>query len=112
MARAHGARAQMALAFETVYGTAPATGFRTVPFASTTLGSEQPLIASELLGQGRDPLTPIRDAVTADGDVVVPIDVENLGLWLCAATGAGRRRSGLGPACLGARHLSHGSGTG
>jgi len=38
MARAHGARAQMALAFETVYGTAPATGFRTVPFASTTLG--------------------------------------------------------------------------
>ena len=77
MARAHGARAQMALAFETVYGTAPTTGFRTVPFASTTLGSEQPLIASELLGQGRDPLAPIKDAVTADGDVVVPIDVEN-----------------------------------
>jgi hypothetical protein len=78
----------MALAFESVYGTAPATGFRTVPFASTTLGSEQPLIASELLGQGRDPLTPIKDAVTADGDVVVPIDVENLGLWLKAAFGA------------------------
>ena len=87
MARAHGARAQLALAFETVYGTAPATGFRTVPFASTTLGSEQPLIASELLGQGRDPLAPIKDAVTADGDVVVPIDVENFGLWLKAAFG-------------------------
>lgn len=87
MARAHGARAQMALAFETVYGTAPSTGFRTVPFASTTLGSEQPLIASELLGQGRDPLAPIKDAVTADGDVVVPIDVENFGLWLKAAFG-------------------------
>jgi len=88
MARAHGARAQMALAFETVYGTAPTTGFRTVPFASTTLGSEQPLIASELLGQGRDPLAPIKDAVTADGDVVVPIDVENVGLWLKAAFGS------------------------
>ena len=87
MARAHGARAQMALAFESVYGTAPATGYRTVPFASTTLGSEQPLIASELLGQGRDPLAPIKDAVTADGDVVVPIDVENFGLWLKAAFG-------------------------
>ncbi len=85
MARAHGARAQMALAFETVYGSAPTTGFRTVPFVSTTLGSEQPLIASELLGQGRDPLAPIKDAVTADGDVVVPIDVENFGLWLKAA---------------------------
>jgi len=78
----------MALAFESVYGTAPATGYRTVPFCSTTLGSEQPLIASELLGQGRDPLAPIKDAVTADGDVVVPIDVENLGLWLKAAFGA------------------------
>jgi len=78
----------MALAFETTYGTAPTTGFRVVPFVSTTLGSEQPLIASELLGQGRDPLAPIKDAVTADGDVVVPLDVENFGLWLKAAFGA------------------------
>jgi hypothetical protein len=88
MARAQGSRAQMALAFETTYGTPPASGYRTVPFASTTLGSEQPLIASELLGQGRDPLAPIKDAITADGDVVVPIDVENFGLWLKAAFGA------------------------
>lgn len=87
MARAHGARAQMVLAFESVCGTASATGYRTVPFASTSLGSEQPLIASGLLGQGRDPLAPIKDAVTADGDVVVLIDVENFGLWLKAAFG-------------------------
>jgi hypothetical protein len=39
------------------------------------------------LGQGRDPLAPIKDAVTADGDVVVPMDVENFGLWLKAAFG-------------------------
>ena len=38
MARAQGARAQMALAFETVYGTAPAGGFTRMPFASTSLG--------------------------------------------------------------------------
>jgi hypothetical protein len=88
MARAQGARAQMALAFETVYGTAPATGYRFVPFASTTLGSEQPLLASELLGYGRDPQAPLRDAFTADGDVVIPIDVENLGLWLKGAFGS------------------------
>jgi hypothetical protein len=77
----------MALAFETVYGTAPASGYRTVPFASTTLGSEQPLLNTGLLGYGRDPVAPIKDAVTADGDVVVPIDVENFGLWLKAAFG-------------------------
>ena len=87
MARAQGARAQMALAFETVYGSPPASGFTKMPFASTTLGAEQPLLASELLGYGRDPLAPVKDAVTADGDVVVPIDAEAFGIWLKAAFG-------------------------
>ena len=53
MARAHGARAQMALAFETTYGMPPASGFIKMPFASTTLGAEQPLQTSELLGYAR-----------------------------------------------------------
>ncbi len=87
MARAQGARAQMALAYETVYGTPPVSGFRLMPFARTTLGSEQPLLESELLGYGRDPLAPIKDAVTADGEVVIPIDVEAFGFWLKAAFG-------------------------
>ena len=88
MARAQGARAQMALAFETTYGTPPGSGFTKMPFASTTLGAEQPLQASELLGYGRDPLAPIKDAVTSDGDVVIPIDAEGFGFWLKAAFGA------------------------
>lgn len=88
MARAQGARAQMALAFETVYCTPPVGGFTKMPFASTTLGAEQPLLNSELLGYGRDPLAPIKDAVTADGDVVVPLDAEAFGFWLKAAFGA------------------------
>ena len=96
MARAQGARAQMALAFETVYGTAPASGYARVPFASTSLGAEQPLITSELLGYGRDPLAPIKDAVTADGDVVLPIDAEAFGFWLKAAFGQ-PITSGTGP---------------
>jgi len=87
MARAQGARALMALAFETVYGTPPVGGFTKMPFASTSLGSEQPLLNSELLGYGRDPLAPIKDAVTADGDVMVPIDAEAFGFWLKAAFG-------------------------
>lgn len=77
----------MALAFETVYGTPPEGGFTKMPFASTTLGAEQPLLNSELLGYGRDPLAPIKDAVTADGDVVVPIEAEGFGFWLKAAFG-------------------------
>jgi len=67
-----------------------------MPFASTSLGSEQPLLNSELLGYGRDPLAPIKDAVTADGDVMVPIDAEAFGFWLKAAFGD-PITSGVGP---------------
>jgi hypothetical protein len=74
MARAQGARAQMALAFETIYGTPPVGGFTKMPFASTSLGAEQPLLNSELLGYGRDPLAPIKDAVTADGRPPMPLE--------------------------------------
>lgn len=87
MARAQGARSQLAAAFETVYGTAPGSGYTRMPFASTTLGSAQPLLNSELLGYGRDPLAPIKDAVTVDGDISVPIDAEAWGFWLKAAFG-------------------------
>ena len=96
MARAQGARAQMALAYETVYGTPPVSGFRLMPFARATLGSEQPLLESELLGYGRDPLAPIKDAVTADGEVVMPIDVEAFerkNQWTCIAFPMVPRRS-------------------
>ena len=82
MPRAQGARALMAFNFETIYGTPLVSGFRQVPFVSTDLGGEQPLLDNEVLGFGRDPLAPSRDAFNADGSVVIPMDVENLGLWL------------------------------
>lgn len=88
MARAYGSRAQMALAFETVYGTAPASGYIQMPFATSGLGQEQPLIDNELLGYGRDPLAPSRDAINVDGDVVVPVDLVGIGHWLKALFGA------------------------
>ncbi|MBC7157523.1 MAG: hypothetical protein H5U20_08420, partial [Rhodobacteraceae bacterium] len=61
--------------------------FTKVPFASSALGSEQPLLSSELLGLGRDPVAPVSDAITADGNVVVPIDLNHFGLWLKGAFG-------------------------
>lgn len=88
MARQTGARAQANMVFEVTYGTSPVSGFRTVPFASSTLGAVRPLIENEMLGFGRDPLAPQRDAITADGDLVIPVDVENMGLWLKAAFGS------------------------
>lgn len=88
MARAQGARSQLAAAFETVYGTPPASGYTRMPFAASTLSAEQPLLSSELLGYGRDPLAPIKDAITSDGDLTIPIDAEAFGFWLKAAFGS------------------------
>jgi len=96
MARAQGARSQIAAAFESVYGTAPASGFSRMPFASTTLASAQPLLESELLGYGRDPLAPVKDAVTVDGDLVVPICARSFGFWLKVAFGAPTSTEGTG----------------
>ncbi len=88
MARAMGARTQLAFAYESVYGTAPASGFMKLSMAESKLASAQPLIDSELLGFGRDPLAPIKDAITADGDITIPLDVDGIGYWLKAIFGA------------------------
>jgi hypothetical protein len=96
MARARGARTQLAAVFESTYGTSPVSGFRRMPFASETLSEEQPLLDNELLGYGRDPLAPIKDAITTDGDVVVPVDAEAFGFWLKGAFGQ-PTTTGAGP---------------
>jgi hypothetical protein len=87
MPRQQGSRVQLAMAYEASYGVAPASGYRFLPFASDTLGAEQELLPSELLGFGRDPVAPLRDALNSDGQVVIPMDVEGLGFWLKALLG-------------------------
>ena len=87
MARAYGANAHLLGKFETVYGTPPSGDYFKFPFVSSNLGSEQGLIASDLLGQGRDPSQPIRDVIKVEGDVVVPVDLRNFGHWLKALLG-------------------------
>ncbi len=96
MARAYGANTQLLGKFETVYGTPPTGNYIKFPFVSSDLGSEQGLIASDLLGQGRDPSQPIRDVIRVEGNVVVPVDLRNFGHWLKALLGA-PTTTGTGP---------------
>lgn len=85
--RAKGSNAKLRIAQETTYGTAAASGFVEVPFASFGVSAEQGLVASELLGLGRDPAPPGQDVINVAGTAVVPVDLRNLGHWLKYAFG-------------------------
>jgi hypothetical protein len=88
MARAYGWNAQLLLAFESTYGTPPVSGFKKMPFVSRDISAQQGLIASNVIGLGRDPTQPYQDAINVDGDIVVPVDLRNIGQWLKALLGA------------------------
>lgn len=89
MARAYGWSARLLFGFEPSYGQSPASStYHLMPFISSTLDSEQGLIESNVLGLGRDPTTPFQDVINVDGDVVVPVDLRNIGYWLKALLGA------------------------
>ena len=96
MTRAYGANAQLSGKFESVYGTPPSGNYIKFPFVSSELGSEQGLIASDLLGQGRDPAQPVRDVIKVEGNIVVPVDLRNFGHWLKALLGV-PTTTGTGP---------------
>ncbi|QDC11278.1 hypothetical protein FHY55_19465 [Oceanicola sp. D3] len=97
MARAQGARALLAAAFESTYGTSPASGFFKLPYlAGNDIDASQELLDADLLGFGRDPLEPDLDVLNAEGSLVVPMDTESFGVWLKATFGA-PTTTGAGP---------------
>ena len=87
MARAYGWNASLLIAEESKYGILPESGYRQIPFISTSLDSEQSLILSNVLGLGRDPTQPFQDVINVDGDMAVPVDMRNIGVWLKAIFG-------------------------
>lgn len=87
MARARGARSQLAVAFEGTYGTAPGSGYYFAPHSRNGLSEERPLLEDDTLGT-RDPGDAAIDVNTVDGEITVPVDNEAFGVWLKAAFGA------------------------
>lgn len=98
MARSYGSAASLLALKESVYGTKPTGNWEKFAFNSSDLSSEQNLIASELLGQGREPRAPFRDVINDTGNLVVPIEGRDFGRWLTfllgAATDAGVAATG------------------
>jgi Phage tail tube protein len=82
MARSYGSSVSLLALKESVYGTKPTGNWEKFSFSSSDLGAEQNLIASELLGQGREPRAPFRDVINDDGNLVVPVEARDFGRWL------------------------------
>ncbi len=82
MARARGANIVVAAAMAASYGAVPAAGSRRYPVVSIGLGEEQGLMASDTLGNGRDPQEAGDDVVDDEGPLVTPVDLRNFGFWL------------------------------
>ena len=83
MARQQGITTQFAGAWESAYGTAPASGYFELPFIRHTLGAEHGLEEDDTIS-GRRELAPEKGATTAGGEVVVPLEAESIGFWLRA----------------------------
>ena len=87
MSRAYGWNATLLISEESSYGVLSTGTYTQVPFASSSIDSEQNLISSNVLGLGRDPSTPFQDVINVGGDLSVPVDLLNIGIWLKAIFG-------------------------
>ena len=88
MTTAFGRHIAVAVAEETTYGTAPSGNWHKVPIISSTLGATEGLLDDDRLGEGREDADPLQDVVQGDGDLVLPVDLRNVGLWLKLMFGA------------------------
>lgn len=94
--RARGANARLLLGMEASYGALLSVlSWFQVPFVSANLGDEQGLVESDVLGFGRMPQEPGRDAVNNAGDVVTPLCARNIGLWYTLLFGAPTTVAGI-----------------
>jgi hypothetical protein len=82
MARSYGSAASLLALKEVTYGTKPTGNWEKFAFVSSDLSAEQNLIASDLLGQGREPRAPFRDVINDTGNLVIPVEGRDFGRWL------------------------------
>lgn len=97
MPRGRGANALVAVGINSgAYGAIPASGnYVPLPFATEDLGETQGLIASDLLGYGRDPQQPGHDVINDNGNAMVPVDLRALGYWFKLLFGAATVTTGV-----------------
>lgn len=88
MAQQPGWKSQLIGDVEPSFGTDPTTpAGRVLPIIRHTIKAEQNLVQTEVLRGRRDQARPSRGYINVAGDVIVPLEVGNLGWWMAAAFG-------------------------
>jgi len=88
MSKAKGYNSQLALGYETTYGTTPTSinGYN-MPFNQSKIGIKQNLIESSTIRGRRDKEQPAVGNIDVSGSIVVPVDQIGSGFWLRAMFG-------------------------
>ncbi|MBP2655795.1 MAG: hypothetical protein H6Q73_3364 [Firmicutes bacterium] len=88
MSRAKGYNSQLALGYETTYGSTPTSviGYN-MPFSQSKIGITQKTIDSTTIRGRRDKDEPAVGNIDVSGSIVVPIDQIGIGYWLRAMFG-------------------------
>ena len=84
MARARGSSLKLAAKSETTYGTAATGNYKLLPCFTCELSATQALTQDNVLSTalvGRDAADPNQDIIEVQGNVRVPIDLDNFGQW-------------------------------
>lgn len=89
MSRAKGYNSQLALGYETTYGTTPTSvkGYN-MPFNQSKIAIKQNLIESSTIRGRRDKEQPAIGNIDVSGNIVVPIDQVGIGFGLAAMFGS------------------------
>ena len=81
--QARGMKGALLLAFEQTYGVTPVApvAYR-LPFNKNTLTGKQSLIEANTITGRRDPVAPGLGQIDVSGNIEIPLDVRNIGIWL------------------------------
>lgn len=87
MTLAMGANAFLRIKAESTYGIAATGDYINVPLADDSLVATQRLSSDQLLGAGRSPQVTVKEELNVEGSIIVPVDLNNFGLWLWGLMG-------------------------
>ncbi len=85
--QARGSSTDMVIGFEGSYATPPEEGGYRISFNSSSIAASRELNTAATIQPGRSPIEPFQGNGSVDGDFTLPLDLDQIGIFLKAAFG-------------------------